>query len=547
MKNAEYWGERFKALEDKQYRRTEGYIKDIECQFKMAKNSIAADIEKWYYRLAENNDISFYEAKKLLSKDELEEFHWTVEEYIKYGKENAINQKWIKQLENASAKVHISRLEAIKMQVQQESEKLYQEYYGGVTDFLGESYADRYYQAAYEIAKGSSVGHNLASIDRNRIEIVLKQPWAQDGKSFSDRIWEDKDKLVNTLHTELSQNIIRGEDPYKAVEMVSKKLQASRNRAATLVYTECAAIASKATKDCFNGLDVEEYKIVATLDSHTSDICQSMDGKKFKTKDYKPGLTAPPFHCNCRSVACPSFDDEFTEGWKRAARGMDGKTCYVPADMKYGEWKEKYVAKQQKETGSDRTAKKGDFLFRSNVPGENITKEKLAVMDVIARLPVKVQDAMNEGTIIDIGKNGSSQYDYGHDILYIAKGGEKEEVIHEIGHMVENKMMDPDKIVQLKRKIIGSVYLEDIIRDTFYNAAGEPVQLFYIRNKNLLSDYQGRIYAYEVLKAFDKDGEFRYDLLWEFISEAFREYIINPDSLKEKNSELFNYMREVVS
>ena len=57
----------------------------------------------------------------------------------------------------------------------------------------------------------------------------------------------------------------------------------------------------------------------------------------------------------------------------------------------------------------------------------------------------------------------------------------------------------------------------------------------------------GMIYAYEVLKAFDKDGEFRYDLLWEFISEAFREYIINPDSLKEKNSELFNYMREVVS
>lgn len=547
MKNAEYWEERFKALENRQYRKTEEYIKDVERQFRTAQNNIQADIEKWYYRLAENNDISYYAAKKLLSKDELEEFHWTVGQYIKYGEENAINQKWMKQLENASSKVHIDRLEAMKIQIQQESEKLFQEYHGGVTDFLGKSYADRYYHTAYEIARGSSVGHNLASIDRRRIGMVLNQPWAQDGKSFSDRIWEDKDRLVSTLHTELSQTIIRGEDPYKAVEAVSKKMQVSRNRAGTLVYTECAAIASAAAKDCFGELDVEEYEIVATLDSHTSEICQSMDGKKFKMEDYKTGLTAPPFHCRCRSVACPSFGDEFTEGEKRAARGMDGKTYYVPADMKYGEWKEKYVIKQQEETGQAGTVKKGDFLFRSNVPGENITKEKLASMDVISKLPVKVQDALSAGTIIDIGKNGASQYDYDHDILYIAKGAEREEVIHEIGHMVENKMMDSDRIGQLKKEIIGSVYLEDIISDTFYNAAGEPVQLFYIRNKKLVSEYQGRIYACEVLKAFDKNGEFRYDLLWEFVSEAFREYIINPDLLKEKSSELFSFMREVVS
>ena len=95
MRNAEYWRERFKALEDRQYRKTEEYIKDVERQFRTAQNNIQADIEKWYYRLAENNDISYYAAKKLLSKNELEEFHWTVEQYIKYGEENAINQKWM--------------------------------------------------------------------------------------------------------------------------------------------------------------------------------------------------------------------------------------------------------------------------------------------------------------------------------------------------------------------------------------------------------------------------------------------------------------------
>ena len=68
-----------------------------------------------------------------------------------------------------------------------------------------------------------------------------------------------------------------------------------------------------------------------------------MDGKHFPMADYQPGTTAPPFHCNCRSTVCPYFDDEFTEGEKRAERGKDGKTSYVPADMTYKQWQQKFV------------------------------------------------------------------------------------------------------------------------------------------------------------------------------------------------------------
>ena len=343
MKNAEYWKKRFLALEDNQYSKSKAYIEDMERQFRRAQIAIQSDLDKWYYRLAENNDISYTAAKKLLKKDELEEFHWNVETYIKYGKENSINQKWIKELENASAKVHINRLEAIKLQHQQEAEKLYQEYHNGVTDFLGKSYADRYYHAAYEIAKGSSIGHNLARIDKRKIEMVLKKPWAQDGAGFSGRIWTNKDKLVNTLHTELVQNIIRGENPYKAAEAVSKKLDASKNQACTLVYTETAAVTAAAQQDCFNELGVEEFEIVATLDSITSELCRKMDGKHFPMKEYEVGVTVPPLHCNCRSTTCPYFDDEFSIDGKRAARGEDGKTYYVPAGITYPEWKEKFV------------------------------------------------------------------------------------------------------------------------------------------------------------------------------------------------------------
>lgn len=92
----------------------------------------------------------------------------------------------------------------------------------------------------------------------------------------------------------------------------------------------------------FEELDVEEFEIVATLDSHTSEICQEMDGKHFPMKEYQPGSTAPPFHVWCRSVTVPFFYDEFSLG-ERAARSADGKTYYVPSNMKYFEWAEMYV------------------------------------------------------------------------------------------------------------------------------------------------------------------------------------------------------------
>lgn len=58
---------------------------------------------------------------------------------------------------------------------------------------------------------------------------------------------------------------------------------------------------------------------------------------------FKPGLTVPPFHPNCRCGYAPFFDDEWAYEGTRAARGKDGKTYQVPAGMSYEEWKGKAV------------------------------------------------------------------------------------------------------------------------------------------------------------------------------------------------------------
>ena len=115
-----YWTKRFEEEEKQRNISNKAYTKEIEKQYKIAENKIKSDIEKWYIRIADNNQISLADAKKLLTKDELKEFKWTLAEYTQKAKSGA----WKKELENASARVHIKRLEALQLQVQNSIETL---------------------------------------------------------------------------------------------------------------------------------------------------------------------------------------------------------------------------------------------------------------------------------------------------------------------------------------------------------------------------------------------------------------------------------------
>ena len=357
MKHKDYWRKRFEQLEEAQNNKSVKYYLELEKQYKLAINSIEKDILAWYNRFAESEGISLLEAKKLLNTRELEEFKWSVEEYIKYGKENAINQKWMKELENASARVHITRLEALKLQIQQQVEVLYGNELDGIDKLMRDIYTSGYYHTAFNVQQGVNVGWSLMSLDTNRINKIISKPWATDGLNFSERIWgKYRPTLVNELHTKLTQSIIRGENPKNLVNDFAKRFNVSKSQAKNLIMTESAFFASASRKDCFSDLDVEKYEIIATLDLRTSNICRELDGKIFDMKDYQVGITAPPFHCRCRTTTAPWFEDE--EGY-RAARGEDGKTYYVPSSMKYNEWYEKYVKNNSKQTGAKYT--KGDI------------------------------------------------------------------------------------------------------------------------------------------------------------------------------------------
>ena len=300
-----------------------------------------------------------------------------------------------------------------------------------------------YMHTAFEIQKGVGVGHNFAALNQRLIDGVLKRPWAPDGKNFSDRVWSNKQKLIDELNTTLTQGIILGKDPGKIINAMSKKLDVSKTAAGRLVMTESAAFASRAQEDCFKELDVEEYEIVATLDSHTSEICQDMDGKVFKMSERQIGVNAPPFHVNCRTTTAPYFDDweELGIDRERVARNAKGDKYFVDGNMTYKEWEKKFVEVQKTDVdfmGQPRIFDGGNFKIKAyEVKGlrgiytQTNSIEAQNTIKYIENMRLKGVLHSLDGVVVAKNLPGIAAYDHAKNLMYVNEQLCNKSIVHE--------------------------------------------------------------------------------------------------------------------
>lgn len=341
MRNADYWRGRFSILEDSAHQEAQRTIQDMEELYLDAQRSVQKEIESWYARFAVNNQISLTDARKWLTAGQLEEFHWSVEQYIKIGEQAGLDAAWLKKLENASTRFHISRLEAVQTGIQQQLELLYGNQVDSLDALLKKVVGNGYTHTAFEVQKGVGLGWDITGLDQKKLETLLLKPWTTDGRTFRDRCWLNKNDLVGSVSKSLTQGLLRGDSPAKITTAIQKQFGVHRYKAGRLVNTETTYFNAVATKECYKDLDVEMVEIIETLDSHTCSICGGLDGKVIPISQYEPGVTVPPFHPNCRGTTAPAIDPKYAG--ERAARNADGDVYYVPANMKYADWVQTFV------------------------------------------------------------------------------------------------------------------------------------------------------------------------------------------------------------
>lgn len=127
-----------------------------------------------------------------------------------------------------------------------------------------------------------------------------------DGKVKLPDIYENQ--LVNSqkvslkLFEELKNGIIKGER-YEDISETLKKGYEKRSLSDVkkIVRTEGTAITNAVGLDMFKEDGYTEYKYSSVIDSRTTEICRSLDGKIFKISQAERGINFPPMHVNCRS------------------------------------------------------------------------------------------------------------------------------------------------------------------------------------------------------------------------------------------------------
>ena len=149
----------------------------------------------------------------------------------------------------------------------------------------------------------------FAQIDEKAAEKVAQEIWCSDGKSWSDRVWDNVNDLQQTLNDNLIDCIVSGKKSTELKKSLMERFSVSYHRAETLTRTEIAHIETQAAQDRYKSYGIQQVEILADTDSRTCDICARLDHKKLSINDDMP----IPVHPNCRCCIIPVVDKENKE------------------------------------------------------------------------------------------------------------------------------------------------------------------------------------------------------------------------------------------
>lgn len=336
LPNEEYWTKREAYKLKKGLKDLKKIEKELVKEYKKAMDNIGKEISNLFYKYADDNNLSYKDAQKLLNGKEYKEFKHDLKTYMKLIEEYA-DDELLLELNTLAMKSRISRLEEMFYQCGKYINEVYENTNKKLQIAYSSTIKDNYYQTIYDIHKAIGVGASFSYIDNDMIKEILAFPWS--GRHYSQRLWSNRTKLKNAMVEELTQMLIQGKGVKETSKALSKRLDADLKNCIRLIHTEHSYFMGESTSKAYNELGVDKYQFLATLDNRTSEICQKLDGKVFNLKDRVVGVNASPMHVHCRSCETPYIEDNYST---RFARDSKGKRIEIPSNITYKEWAKIY-------------------------------------------------------------------------------------------------------------------------------------------------------------------------------------------------------------
>lgn len=183
-------------------------------------------------------------------------------------------------------------------QLRQQLQKLGEKKISLLTKYFELDFFDIYHSIAIPGLKAFN------TIDDKIVNQLINSVWVADGRNFSQRVWNNIDRLVETLNEQLVYTVVTGKKTTELKNLLQERFNISYRRADTLVRTELAHIQTEAAKKRYEDYGIQYIEVLVDADDRTCDECKALIGKKF------PIHAAPPLpvHPNDRCAIIPVID-----------------------------------------------------------------------------------------------------------------------------------------------------------------------------------------------------------------------------------------------
>ena len=346
MKSRDYWELRKAELMHAQIERADITFEEISKVYDESKKHIEKNVKGIFNKFSLEYGLTKKEAEQVVNLMRSKKARNLVPA-LNLAPMSERVQRVLNDLNSPAYVSRINRLQKLIDEIDNVQRYIAKHEISKTTDLYKDVAKHGYYNNIHQMQIQTGIGFSFNALDEDLVERLIKTPW--NGRNYSERIWNNTQKLSETLKDEVLQAVLTGKKEKDVTDGLINRFNVGEFESKRLIRTETAHINNEMEALSYEEADIEKYRFVAVLDTRTSHICREHDYKVYKVSERQVGVNYPPLHPFCRSTTIAVFDGEdLTELSRRARDPKTGKTTTIPGDMDYEDWYDKYVVKAEK-------------------------------------------------------------------------------------------------------------------------------------------------------------------------------------------------------
>ena len=394
MKNEDYWTKRKANLIYEQMDKAEKQADKFDKVYKESKAYLDKQINKVFDKFQRDYGLSERDARHVLKNMKEQKDLNELRKVLEARPDDPNIQRLLADLDSPAYAYRMKRLERLNDDLDRMRESIYRSEKKGSDAFYSDLMKDSYYKATFDLQQQTGLAYSFSYLPETEIKRLQGLKWT--GEAYSDRIWSNTGALASSVKDELLVSLMTGRSVRDTSQAIAERFEVGQNKARRLVRTESAFFHNQMELLSYEDAEITKYKFVAVLDKRTSHICQQHDNKVYNTDEATPGVNYPPLHPWCRSTTIAHDDDiDYSKLERRARNPETGEVEYVPADMSYEEWYDKYVAKEDKK-GNVKELKNDIKTFDFYPLSEDNIGDKERILNISKRLKAVSEDYEKE-------------------------------------------------------------------------------------------------------------------------------------------------------